>query len=176
MGAATTHDRAVNRCAATVAWLAGALVDIKALLHLTIAIWGGVIVDRRAASGNGFAQHADDREVQRVDLGGAQRVRRGKWMDPRAPKRLIGVDVADPNDAALVEQEALDACRPMPNQRAEGISGERCRERLNAVIGKERRRGRVKVRSRLAVSSLRNKGDATKGTHIPESKLTSIGE
>jgi len=145
MSTATTHDRAVNRCAAAVAWLTGALVDIKSLLHLTIAIWGGVIVDRGAASGNGLAQHADDREVQRVDLRGAQRVRRGERMDLRAPKRLIGVDVADPNDEALVEQEALDACRPMPNQRAEGISGECRRERLNAVIGEERRRGGVEV-------------------------------
>jgi hypothetical protein len=116
MGAATTHDRAVNRCAAAVAWLTGALVDIKALLHLTIAIWGGVIVDRRAASGNGLAQHANDREMQRIELRWAEFVGGGQRMDLRAPERLVGVDVADPNDAALVKKETLDARPTVRNQ------------------------------------------------------------
>jgi hypothetical protein len=145
MSAATTHDRAVNRCAAAVAWLTGALVDIKALLHLSIAIWGGVIVDRGTASGNGLAQHANDRKVQRVNLSGAQRARSGERMDLRAPERLVGIDVADPNDAALVKKKALDACRPMPNQRAKDASGERCRERLHTVVGEERRRGGIEI-------------------------------
>jgi hypothetical protein len=46
MGAATSHDRALNCCATTVTWLTGALVDIKTLLHLAIAIWRRVVVDR----------------------------------------------------------------------------------------------------------------------------------
>jgi hypothetical protein len=112
--------------------------------------------------------------VKSLNLRRAQPVRRGERIDLCAPECFVGVDVADPNDAALIEQEALDACRPMPNQRAEGISGERCRERLNAVIGKERRRGRVKVRSRFTVSPLRDKRHTSKGTHIPKSKLAAI--
>jgi len=46
MGTATTNDQTVNRCAAPVTWLTGALVDIKALLHLSIAIWRCVVVNR----------------------------------------------------------------------------------------------------------------------------------
>jgi hypothetical protein len=116
MGAATTHDRTVNRRAAAAAWLTGALVDIKALLHLAVAIWCRVVVNRRAASGNGLAQHANDRKMQRIELRWAQFIGGGKRMDLRAPKRLVGVDVADPNDAALVEQETLDACPTARNQ------------------------------------------------------------
>ena len=37
-------------------------------------------------------------------------------MDLRTPERLVGVDVADPNDAALVEEEALDARAAMRNE------------------------------------------------------------
>ncbi len=116
MGAATPYDRAVNRCTTTVTRLAGALVNVKTLLHLTIAIWGCVVVNRRATSGNGLAQHANDREVQRVNLSGAQRARRGQRMDLRAPERLVGIDVADPNDAALVKKKALDARSTMRNE------------------------------------------------------------
>jgi hypothetical protein len=63
MGAATPHDRALNYCTTTVTWFAGALVDIKTLLHLAIAIWCRVVVDRGAAGGNGLAQHTNDRKV-----------------------------------------------------------------------------------------------------------------
>jgi hypothetical protein len=116
MGAATSNDRTVNRCATTVARLAGALIDVQALLHLTIAIWGCVVVNRRATSGNGLAQHADDRQVQRVNLSEAQRARRGERMNLRAPERLVGIDVAYPNDAALVEKEALNPRCTVRNQ------------------------------------------------------------
>jgi hypothetical protein len=145
VSAATPNDRTVNRRTATVARLAGSLIDVKALLHLAIAIWGCVVVDRRAASGNGLAQHADDREVQRINLSGAQRARRGERMDLRAPERLVGIDVADAHDAALVKKQALDACRPMPNQRAKGAGGKRRGERLNTMASEERRRVRVKA-------------------------------
>ena len=145
MRAATPNDRALNCRTAPVTWLAGALVDVKALLHLAIAIWCGVVVDRGAAGGNRLAQHADDREVQRVELRRAQPVRRGEWMDLCAPECLVGVDVADAHDAALVEEEALDACSAMRNECAKGVCGEcRC-ERLNTMVGEERRRVRVKV-------------------------------
>jgi hypothetical protein len=116
MGAATPNDRALNCCTTTATWLTGALVNVKALLHLAIAIWGCVVVNRRAASGNGLAQHANDREVQRVNLSGAQHICRGERMDLRAPECLVGVDVADPNDAALIEEETLDASPTMRNE------------------------------------------------------------
>jgi hypothetical protein len=45
MGATASNDRTVNCCTTTVTWLTSALVDIKALLHLAIAIWCRVVVD-----------------------------------------------------------------------------------------------------------------------------------
>jgi hypothetical protein len=45
MGAAPTNDRALNRGAASMTRLARALINIKSLLHLAVAIWCGVVVD-----------------------------------------------------------------------------------------------------------------------------------
>jgi hypothetical protein len=83
--------------------------------------------------------------VQRIELRWAQPVRRGKRMDFRAPERLIGVDVADPNDASLIEQEALDPCRAVRNERAKGVNGKRRCKRLNAMVGEKRRRVWIKA-------------------------------
>jgi hypothetical protein len=103
MRAATPNDRALNCCATTVTWLTSALIDVESLLHLTIAIWCRVIVDRGATSRHRLTQHAYDRKVKSFNLRRAQPVRRGERMDLRAPERFVGVDVADPNDAALIE-------------------------------------------------------------------------
>ena len=174
MGTATANDRALNCCTATVTWLTGALVDIETFLHPAIAIWCGVVVDRGAARRNCLAQHADDCKVQRVELRRAQPVRSGKRMDLRAPERLIGVDVANPNDAALVEEETLDARAAMRNECAKGVGGERHCEWLNAMVGEERRRVRVEARGGLTVATLRDERNAPKRPNIPEAKLTTI--
>ena len=49
----------------------------------------------------------DDRLVQPLDLGAAQPPGRLQRMDAGAEQRLVGVDVPDAGDAALVEQERL---------------------------------------------------------------------
>jgi hypothetical protein len=116
MGAATPYDRTLNCRTTTATRFAGALINIKTLLHLAVAIWCRVVVDRGSAGSNGLAQHADDREVQRVNLNGTQRARRGERMDLCAPECLVGVDVADAHDAALVKKKALDARPTMRNE------------------------------------------------------------
>lgn len=125
MRTASTNDRALNSGTAPTAWLTCALIDVQSLLHLTISIWCRVVVDRRATGCDGLAQHADDRMMQRVELGRAQPVRRGEGMDLRTPKCLIGIDIADANDAALVKEEALDARPALRTQHAKSVSGER---------------------------------------------------
>jgi hypothetical protein len=45
MGTATPYDRTLNYRTTTVARFAGALINIKTLLHLAVAIWCGVVVD-----------------------------------------------------------------------------------------------------------------------------------
>jgi hypothetical protein len=116
VGAPPTNNYALNCGAATVARLTGALIDVESLLHLAVAIWRGVVVDRGAARRNSLAKHANNRKVQRIKLLGAQPVRRGERMDLCAPECLVGVDVADPNDAALIKKEALDPRCTVRNQ------------------------------------------------------------
>jgi hypothetical protein len=116
VGAPPTNNYALNCGATTVARLTGALIDVESLLHLAVAIWRRVVVDRGAARRNGLAQHANNRKVQRIKLLGAQPVRRGERMDLCAPECLVGVDVADPNDAALIKEKALDPRCTVRNQ------------------------------------------------------------
>jgi hypothetical protein len=116
VGAPPAYNYALNCGATTVARFTGALIDVQLLLHLAVAIWRRVIVDRGAARRNSLAQHADDCEVQRIELLWAQPVRRGERMDLCAPECLVGVDVADPNDAALIKKEALDPRCTVRNQ------------------------------------------------------------
>src|SRR5829696_8538894 len=59
-------------------------------------------------------------------------------VDPRAPQRLVGVDVPDPGDGALVEDRGLDG-------RAS------CREPLCQITGAERRFERLASDPRIDV-------------------------
>lgn len=46
---------------------------------------------------------------QPLDRRGGQRIRRPLPMDLRPPQGLIGIDIADPRDHPLVQQDPLDA-------------------------------------------------------------------
>ncbi len=63
--------------------------------------------------------------------GGAQRV------DARAEESLVGVDVADPRDATLVEQERLDRGGAPPRERPQVSGGEPLVQRLQPEAGSE---------------------------------------
>ena len=54
------------------------------------------------------------RDLVRLEL-----PRRPAGMDPCSPQRLVGVDVPDPGDAALVEEEGLHGALRPSNERAE---------------------------------------------------------
>ena len=53
-------------------------------------------------------QRRADRAVQAHDLVGVERVRRAEWAEPRAPERLVRVDVPQAGDDALVEEHRLE--------------------------------------------------------------------
>ena len=59
-----------------------------------------------------------------------QRPGRAQRVDPRAEQRLVGVDVADARDPALVEQQRLDRRRAPARERAQVLGGEALVERL----------------------------------------------
>ena len=134
---APANDEAANRCAAGEAGLPLSLVHGEPLLHRAIAIRPGVVVDRRAARLNRLAQHADDRGVESLHLIATQRRPSGKRMEVRSPERLIGVDVPEAGDAALIEQRSLQTAGAPRKERAEQGSGEARLERLGAVVGEE---------------------------------------
>ena len=67
--------------------------------------------------------------MQRLRLVEVERRGRGERMDARPPQRLVGVDVPDPRDRALVEEHRLHRRPP---------SGELLREMLHPVRALER--------------------------------------
>src|SRR5919106_774838 len=55
-------------------------------------------------------------------------------MERRAPQRLVGVDVPEPRDDPLVEQNGLDRRAPGRQPRGEPVRREAGTERLGAVL------------------------------------------
>ncbi len=53
-----------------------------------------------------------DRAVEARSSRGRRRARRAQRVEARAPERLVGVDVADPGDERLVEEERLEPAAP----------------------------------------------------------------
>ncbi len=79
------------------------------------------VVDRRAARGEAGARARRARpRRRRPDWRARQPSRGAQRVDARAEQRLVGVDVADAGDPALVEQERLDrrACARGPGARS----------------------------------------------------------
>ena len=109
VGPASGGDHLDDRAPARRAGLAGAAVDEEAVLEgAAEAVDVAEVVDRGPARVDPFEQRRDDGVAQALVLlereppGGPQRV------DAGAEEGLVGVDVADARDAALVEQEGLD--------------------------------------------------------------------
>ena len=65
-------------------------------------------VEGRAALGQRLPQHVADAVEQVGDLAAGELVGGPGAVQPRAPQRLVGVDVADAADQGLVEQRPLD--------------------------------------------------------------------
>ena len=99
--------------------LAGPLIDIEPLLHRAVAVGRGVVVDGRAAPLDGLDQDRPDRLVEVALVGDPQRADRAERVQPRAPQRLVGVDVADAGHERLVEEQRLEPALASPQAPAE---------------------------------------------------------
>ena len=139
MGRSRPDDDPLDRPAAARARLAGALVDLQVLLHRAIAVGRGVVVDRASAPHDRLGQDPPDLVVQMPLVRRAQRAGRPERVESGRPQRLVGVDVADPGDERLVEQERLEPARPLAQPASEVADRERRVERL----GPERREDRA---------------------------------
>ena len=84
-------------------------VDVELLLHPAgRAVRRDVLAQRRALERDALPERRPDRAVQPRELLRVELACRAAWMHAGAPERLVGVDVPDPGDAPLVEQERLD--------------------------------------------------------------------
>src|SRR5450432_2193779 len=109
MGRPGPDDDPPDRPTAARTGLAGALVDLELFLHIAVAVGRGVVVDRAPPPFDCLGQDRADRKVQPALIRGPQRRGGTKGMEARSPERLVGVDVADPGDERLVEQERFEA-------------------------------------------------------------------
>src|SRR5262245_36668610 len=89
--------------------LVGALVDLKVLLHLAVAVGRRVVVDRRTAPDHGLGEDPPQLRPEPPLVRRSQRPRRAERVEARRPERLVGVDVADAGHERLIEQERLQA-------------------------------------------------------------------
>src|SRR3954471_6413194 len=108
VGRAAADDDADDRAAAAQTLLPLSRVDEELFLHRPLLAAGvAVVVDRGAAGVDSRLQRRDDGVPQRLQMlrlhraGGRERVQLGP------EERLVGVDVADPGDAGLVEEKRL---------------------------------------------------------------------
>ena len=82
-------------------------------------------------------QHGTQRPVQLALLRGVQAGATAQRMQTRAPERLIGVDVADAGDKALVHQQRLQSALAPSDALAKVGQRERFVKRLRAEGGEE---------------------------------------
>src|SRR4051812_19959716 len=131
-------DELAHRRAADRARLALAAVDEELVLEGALdAVGMAEVVDRRTARAEARLERRDDRVAQRGDLAALQRARAAQRMDAGAKERLVGVDVADARDAALVQQQRLDRRAPLARLQVEVLGREVRAERLDAQAAVE---------------------------------------
>jgi hypothetical protein len=112
MRPALPHHQALYRGATTRTVASSSTIDRQQILigtDLSIGLSVLVVAQTRAAVRDCLAQNRDDTNVQTCHLARRQRRGTSQGMDPRAPQRLVGVNVAQPREKALVEQQWLDA-------------------------------------------------------------------
>src|SRR5439155_8543929 len=98
-----------DRAATPGAWLARAGVHLKLALHAAFTTASvDVIALRGSTEADALAKGPADRLMQANDFGGTERSGLAQRMDARSPERLDRVDVSDPGDSALIEQDDFD--------------------------------------------------------------------
>jgi len=135
MCAAPTQAHALDGLAAAWAGLPGApedgqVLQVPALLPCGVAVLG--VAQTRPAVADGRGQHMADGGVQPGDLARGEAARFSLWMQPGQEQGLIGVDVAQASQAALIEQEGLELGAPTTQHLAQDLGGEIVPQRLRA--------------------------------------------
>src|SRR5215213_11194784 len=136
VGGAPANDDAGDRPPAARAVLPLAGVDEELVLHPPLLATGvAVVVDRGAAGVDPRLQRGDDGVAQRLGVLGLHRAGGRERVQLGPEQGLVGVDVADPGDPGLVEQERLQRRRPSRRHLTQGLRRELGREGLEAEFG-----------------------------------------
>lgn len=168
MRAAAADGDLLDGPAAGGARLACAVVDAEVLLMVAVAALAiAVVAEGRAAVGKAVTEDALDGRCKILALCLCQAASLATWMDPCEEQGLIGVDVAEPRNAPLVEQEGLDRLFPA----ADGLRKVRRRE----IIGQGLRPERLEARHGdfLACGKA---VDAAEGPHVGEDERAAARE
>ena len=169
-GTLADHD-APDRPPAAEARLARPLVDGQVILHRAVTLGRGVVVDGRAAPLDRLGQDGPHRAVEPGLAGRTEGRDPAERMQPRAPERLVGVDVADPGDEGLVEQKRLEPTVPALQARPECPQRERRRERLRPVPG-ERARLRPRLSSTAPVRGSRGQSPTRPNLRMSRNRIS----
>ena len=123
--------RLLDRVAAARARLILAAVDPELGLHRAFASVGAPVVAEGGALALDSAPECSANATNELgELFPGQLVSRPEGMETRPPESLVGVDVPDPGEEALVENERLQGRAAAGDPVGEGTRGERPAERL----------------------------------------------
>ena len=107
-GRAAGDLRACDQRPAAVARLVPASVDAELVLHRASAAVGqAVVAERRSLPGEAVLERGADPAVQPPQLVAVEAGGRTQRVEPRAPQRLVDVDVPHPREGALIEERRL---------------------------------------------------------------------
>ena len=105
--------------------------------------------------------------AQRVELRLAQVARRPARGEPGAPQRLVGQQVADAGDRALVEQAGLERRRPAADAAPEGLAADLARRRARRARSPARGSPARGAACRAARAARRRRTRARTGPSCP---------
>jgi hypothetical protein len=120
VGSAPAYDDAADGRFADQAGLPGSHVDVVAKLEeAALACGVDIIGDRRAAEPDGLAQHLLHSGVEAIQLLRSEPCGHAAGADFGAEEALVGIDVADAVQQALVEQRCFDGGASLVKELAE---------------------------------------------------------
>jgi len=104
MCAALTDNKPYDFCVAYRARFSCAIIHAEMILEFAAAIDP---VNGCAVAADAFLQYGTDRFMQRLSLFRRYRIGCGDWMQFRDVQCLVGVDIAQPGEKRLVEEQWL---------------------------------------------------------------------
>jgi hypothetical protein len=134
--------RTGDQRSAAIARLVAAAVDAELVLHrASTAVGQPVVAKRRPLPGEAVLESGTDPAVQPSQLVAVETGRGTQRIEPRAPQRLVDVDVPHPREGALIEERPLERRSAARETLAEPCGREERVERLVADAGGQVRLG-----------------------------------